>query len=650
MNKPDPLTVKQLRRWFPLRRRALKQDKTYEFALTLGGTVSAGAYTAGVLDFLFEALDLWQRAKDDNKDYAPRHNVVLSAMAGASGGAINGAISLRTSGWVYPHGPVKGNPFYLLWVDGVGISSLMSIADGTSDGLRSVFYTKAFETLADTLITWTGAPLGNDPASPKQRSYLADPLRLITTVGNVTGIPYQIRFRGATKLGHELVAHADVVRFTLTIPGGVPNIPRARPDERALSFSEGDSWQYVKAAALATSAFPIAFPARQVDQTFYSYAYHVVAVPGDGVDPPERAQLLPCWELMSADSGPPVDGYRTVNVDGGTFNNEPLDHARVALAGLAGHNIRDGSKADRGVVLVDPFTDLESRDLFNVPGLLKMFGPMLSALINQGRYKPEDIALAKKYDSYSRFLVAPLRTVTEPADDAGKPPVTRDITGKAALATGGMGGFLGFFDRAFLDHDFRLGRLNAYQFLTSEFVLPDTNPIFKDTWTEPQKADYGHVETKPKMVEIPASAPEPEDDLTEDDAEECPDIASAHEAVPDPDADKPIRYLPIIPLMPPLRGKPPELAAWPKLKTMPDFKDVITSRLDILYQQLKREGQKQDKDKDGNVIKPWWPGTVGDFALGVAWRTVLRPIFRDLFMKNIRKGLVDQGLLAKDAP
>ncbi len=640
MNKPDPLTVKQLRRWFPLRRRALKQDKTYEFALTLGGTVSAGAYTAGVLDFLFEALDLWQRAKDDNKDYAPRHNVVLSAMAGASGGAINGAISLRTSGWVYPHGPVKNNPFYDLWVDGVGISSLMSIADGTDDGLRSVFYTKAFETLADTLIAWKGASLGDDPASPKQRSYLADPLRLITTVGNVTGIPYEIRFRGATKLGHELVAHADVVRFTLTIPGGVPNIPRARPDERALSFSEGDSWQYVKAAALATSAFPIAFPARQVDQTFYSYAYHVVAVPGDGVDPPERAQLLPCWELMSADSDPPADGYRTVNVDGGTFNNEPLDHARVALAGLAGHNIRDGSKADRGVVLVDPFTDLESRDLFNAPGLLKMFGPMLSALINQGRYKPEDIALAKKYDSYSRFLVAPNRPIKDGPD----------INGKAALATGGMGGFLGFFNRAFLDHDFRLGRLNAYEFLTSEFVLPDTNPIFTGTWTETQVADYGHVETKPKMVEIPASAPEPEDDLTEDDAEECPDIASAHEAVPDPDADKPIRYLPIIPLMPPLRGNPPELAAWPKLKAMPDFKDVITSRLDILYQQLKREGQKQDKDKDGNVIKPWWPGMVGDLALGVAWRTVLRPIFRDLFMKNIRKGLVDQGLLAKDAP
>ena len=32
-------------------------DGTFEFALVLGGTVSAGAYTAGAIDFLIEAFD-----------------------------------------------------------------------------------------------------------------------------------------------------------------------------------------------------------------------------------------------------------------------------------------------------------------------------------------------------------------------------------------------------------------------------------------------------------------------------------------------------------------------------------------------------------------------------------------------------------------
>jgi len=37
---------------------------TFEFALVLGGTVSAGAYTAGAVDFLIEALDCWTTARD----------------------------------------------------------------------------------------------------------------------------------------------------------------------------------------------------------------------------------------------------------------------------------------------------------------------------------------------------------------------------------------------------------------------------------------------------------------------------------------------------------------------------------------------------------------------------------------------------------
>jgi hypothetical protein len=38
---------------------------TFELGLVLGGTVSAGAYTAGVLDFLIEALDCWDAERSD---------------------------------------------------------------------------------------------------------------------------------------------------------------------------------------------------------------------------------------------------------------------------------------------------------------------------------------------------------------------------------------------------------------------------------------------------------------------------------------------------------------------------------------------------------------------------------------------------------
>ena len=55
MNRPDaptPEEIKDLFLEFPP-----PEEKTFEIALVLGGTVSAGACTAGALNFLFEALD-----------------------------------------------------------------------------------------------------------------------------------------------------------------------------------------------------------------------------------------------------------------------------------------------------------------------------------------------------------------------------------------------------------------------------------------------------------------------------------------------------------------------------------------------------------------------------------------------------------------
>src|SRR5438067_12999881 len=57
----------------------------FEFALVLGGTVSAGAYTAGAVDFLVEALDCLSKAQHEGR--APQHKVRLKLIAGTSGAA-----------------------------------------------------------------------------------------------------------------------------------------------------------------------------------------------------------------------------------------------------------------------------------------------------------------------------------------------------------------------------------------------------------------------------------------------------------------------------------------------------------------------------------------------------------------------------------
>ena len=57
-SEPDPGDVQK---WFLDDPKV--PDETFELALVLGGTVSAGAYTAGALDFLIEALDCWEAAR-----------------------------------------------------------------------------------------------------------------------------------------------------------------------------------------------------------------------------------------------------------------------------------------------------------------------------------------------------------------------------------------------------------------------------------------------------------------------------------------------------------------------------------------------------------------------------------------------------------
>jgi len=61
---------------------------TFEIALALGGTVSAGAYTAGAVDFLIEALDCWTRLRDGGDAVAPKHRALLKVITGTSGGGV----------------------------------------------------------------------------------------------------------------------------------------------------------------------------------------------------------------------------------------------------------------------------------------------------------------------------------------------------------------------------------------------------------------------------------------------------------------------------------------------------------------------------------------------------------------------------------
>src|SRR5579859_15068 len=81
-------------------------DNVYRIALSMSGAISAGAYTAGVLDFLMLALAELEREKAARpaRFVPPNHDVRIVAMAGASAGGICGPLSTLAlgHGMVFP--------------------------------------------------------------------------------------------------------------------------------------------------------------------------------------------------------------------------------------------------------------------------------------------------------------------------------------------------------------------------------------------------------------------------------------------------------------------------------------------------------------------------------------------------------------------
>lgn len=453
---------------------------TYELALVLGGTVSAGCYTAGALDFLIEALDTWSAAKARNDPRAPTHNVVIRVIAGTSGGGVNAAIAARALAFNFP--PVTratssslldtGNPFYDTWVNRIGLSALLDTSDINAGKVQSILNSAPLESAAGHIVTFTGAVA--------VRSYIGvpgrqEPLRVILTFTNLEGVPYRTPFQNA--LGETFVDHADYARFALAYPNAPA--PVLRPDEFAVGFNPPGAtgrrlpneidWDTFSDFALATSAFPVGFPPRQLARPTEQYRYRVVAPPPDASGESKIQAIEPDWDLLFGAGNPRPADYHFLAVDGGATDNEPIELARTALCGVEGRNPRDPRLANRGVLLIDPFAGEVGISAPAPNDLLAITSGVLNSLIQQTRYDTSDLLLAADPSVFSRFMISAQR-------DA--------LTGAKAIATGGLGAFIGFASRAFMRHDYLLGRANCQALLSNFLLLSPNNPVMQDCWSE----------------------------------------------------------------------------------------------------------------------------------------------------------------------
>jgi hypothetical protein len=272
-----------------------REDGVFRLGLVLNGTVAAGAWTAGALDFLVEALDLWEekkhgdRERGDGRPTVPDHDLRLGIAGGASGGGVCAALLARAAGWDFPHAMDAGgaanrdNPFWRAWVEELDVARLLDAPDLSAPGSvpASVLSGAAVEAAGGAVLRWPGE---EDQVRPRRRAWLADPFRVALALTNLRGVPYRIDFgpdgAGCPRSSH-YVDHADHALFAFPAGGrgGADARLGLRGDEHAVGAAS--DWERFAEFAKATAAFPGGFPARRLHRPVADYDWRGVALPGE---------------------------------------------------------------------------------------------------------------------------------------------------------------------------------------------------------------------------------------------------------------------------------------------------------------------------------------------------------------------------------
>lgn len=201
----------------------MPEDRTFEVGVVMAGAISAGAYTAGVMDFLFEALDAYDGAKRKPGWNGPTHDVRIPIMAGASAGGMTSAISalhaFRDLDHVWPGKlppPPGRNRLYSSWVTDISLRALLQTTDlengQDAAGVMSLLCCDVLDRIVASAFEIDG-PV-------KRRGWIGRgserSLRVMLTLTNVRGVPYSFPVFGSDaeeRLG--MLNHADVYDFAV---------------------------------------------------------------------------------------------------------------------------------------------------------------------------------------------------------------------------------------------------------------------------------------------------------------------------------------------------------------------------------------------------------------------------------------------------
>jgi hypothetical protein len=460
-----------------------EKRRVFKIGIAMAGAVSAGAYTAGVMDYLLETLGEWEKAKaknrelgEDHPDYdysIPMHDVVIEVMGGASAGGMTSAMTaLSLFDDMQPvhdiNAPRIKNKLFDCWVnlnDGQGKSTLEQMMESRDIreemGVPSLLNSEPIDQIALRAAEMSGKPKELPP-------YISPNLEIILTICSLRGIPIDVNFfdndkpksvRRPAKPAHRMHLHKGVAHFKVN--------PGENKPEHVIGFNpdvEQDRMLLMECAK-ATGAFPVGLKSRLLKGTSLSYIKGMVK----RMFKSKTSDFNP--ENIGIDINTDDDPFEFVAIDGGTVNNEPFGEIIDVLE----ERYEEGSAF--AVLMIDPFPNFtQSKGRVSHPTkLIELIPSIIGAIRGQAMMKENDLIKGLSND-YSRRMIFPSR--------GGDP---------YPIACGSLDGFGGFFSKEFREHDFQLGRKNCQSFLRNYFVVPCKKAYDMEVFSDWEEGDEKYM-------------------------------------------------------------------------------------------------------------------------------------------------------------
>jgi len=491
--------------------------KPFRIGLCMAGAVSAGAYTAGVMDYLLEALAEWDKRRGEPG--VPNHNVTIPIMGGASAGGMTAFLAASTLNNTITPVPLPEpgkllyehpeNKLYHSWVDLIDqdmFPHMLETSDIKPGKIISALNSDFIDQIANKMIRsditkWTPTP-----------PWFEAPVKIFSTLTNLEGFYYYADLNAAQrnqvrKEKYYMSVHNDYACFEVmdgvAPETGGPWIP--------LDFKSGKYVATAKDAAMATGAFPAGLKPRML------------------VREKKYVEQIPWLDYVFKNTPLTDDLVTTLNVDGGMINNEPFEKVRDLLDDIY---IKENKKVyltndekekelanvncdynffENTVLMVDPFPSIQADPFIMENDIMTVLPNTLSAMLSQMRAKPKEYKDAMVLNDGSRFIISPSRIIKNLKGE------DEEVFGEKAIACGNLSGFGGFLNKEFRIHDYYLGRYNCEIFLRDYFTVPESalynNEIFKDGYKDADWAKFASGATKPDEQKefqiIPIFTPRP---------------------------------------------------------------------------------------------------------------------------------------------